>query len=63
MLALIGEDKTITLSDSDGNTLSQREMKHVVKKDSVHFSPDGNTVSTMFFIIKSSCHIVQKKLL
>ena len=44
MLALAGEDKYITLSDRDGNTISQSEAKLDVNKGSLQFSPDGNRV-------------------
>ncbi len=45
ILALAGDDKSITLSDKDGNTILQSEVKQDVNKGSLHFSPDGNRVS------------------
>ena len=45
ILALAAEDKTITLSDKDGNTLSQSDVKLDVSRGSLQFSSDGNRVS------------------
>lgn len=42
MLALTGEDKKVTFSDQDGNSIGQREIEFEVH--SLKFSPDGAMV-------------------
>lgn len=50
VLALAGDDKTVTLSDRDGNTISQSDVKFDISKDSLMFSPDGSRVSYSFYM-------------
>lgn len=47
ILALGGDDRTLTLSDSDGNTIFQKEMKFDIQIESIHFSPDGDTLTAV----------------
>lgn len=42
VLALTGEDKKVTISDQDGNTISQKEIKLELRN--LKFSPDGQMV-------------------
>ena len=43
VLALTGEDRKVTFSDQDGNSIGQREIKFEVH--SLKFSPDGAMVN------------------
>uniref|UniRef100_A0A1X7TDQ9 WDR19 first beta-propeller domain-containing protein n=1 Tax=Amphimedon queenslandica TaxID=400682 RepID=A0A1X7TDQ9_AMPQE len=45
VLALTGEDRKVTFSDQDGNSIGQREIKFEVH--SLKFSPDGAMLSAV----------------